>query len=84
MARVADRMEYVVQDLVEQRDIECVLLVSHRDPLAALMCRFVRAPLNSIYSFQLQPACFAEWLYDGHCFTLYHFASPTSLDSIDR
>jgi broad specificity phosphatase PhoE len=84
LIRVAIRMESVVQELVEQRDIECVLLVSHLDPLAALMCRFVEAPLSSIYSFQLQPACFAEWLYKGHRFTLHHFASPTSIDSIDR
>ena len=84
LATVADRMVYVVQELVEQRDIECVLLVSHLDPLAALMCRFVGAPLSSIYSFHLQPACFAEWLYEGHRFKLHHFASPTSLDSIDR
>jgi broad specificity phosphatase PhoE len=84
LATVANRMVSVVQDLVDQRDTECVLLVSHLDPLAALMCWFVGAPLNSIYSFPLQPACFAEWLYEGHRFKLHHFASPTSLDSIDR
>jgi broad specificity phosphatase PhoE len=81
---IADRMVDVVEDLKKQSDIESVLLVSHRDPLAALMCRFVGAPLNSIYSFQLHPACFAEWLYEEHRFKLQHFASPMPLDSIDR
>ncbi len=84
LATVADRMTAVIQDLIDQKDIGCVLLVSHLDPLAVLMCRFVGAPLRSIYSFQLQPACFAEWLYEGHRFKLRHFASPTSLDSINR
>ena len=78
LTTVANRMVSVVQDLVDQRDIESVLLVSHLDPLAALMCRFVGAPLSSIYSFNLHPACFAEWLYEGHRFKLHHFASPTS------
>ena len=79
LATVADRLVSVLQGLVDQRDIECVLLVSHLDPLAALMCRLVGAPLSSIYSFRLQPAGFTEWLYEEHRFKLRHFAGPNSL-----
>ena len=72
---IADRMVSVVDGLKKQRDIGSVLLVSHRDPLAALMCMFVKAPLNSIFSFELQTACFAEWLFDGQRYILHNFAS---------
>lgn len=57
-AAMADRMEAAFWDLAEQGG--SVALVSHQDPLLALLCRVIRAPLSTMRRLEIGVASITQ------------------------
>ncbi len=70
LADVAHRMYQGLEQAVDRHPGEAILIVSHSDPLKALVATVMEIPLESIGRLQIDNAALTRLAYDGTCFRL--------------
>jgi len=69
---VADRVYAGLNALVEQNPGKTMLIVSHKDPLRAMVCRILDIPIANIRRFEIDMASLSKLTHDGRSFKLQY------------
>lgn len=73
---VADRTYAGLVSLVEQYPGKTILIVSHKDPLRAMVCRVLDIPIANIRRLEIDMASLSKLTHDGRDFKLQFLNLP--------
>ncbi len=73
---VADRTYAGLVNLVERHPGKIILIMSHKDPLRAMLCRVLDIPIDSIRRFEIDMASLSKLTHDARGFRLQFLNLP--------